>query len=174
MRRLAFTLIFLLLLVGGGIFFYFSNNRTGEITDPRIKLIAAQKNINGFPLPAELFQSEFLIVNFWASWCPPCIEETPSLIQFTKIHPEFRLVAFSQDDTMKDVLAFVKLFPNFKNAGVDVVFDESREVARKFNVSKLPETFIFNRTKNRYIQISGATNWADPKLYDSIITEFKK
>ncbi|MGZ3690144.1 MAG: TlpA family protein disulfide reductase, partial [Pseudobdellovibrio sp.] len=106
---------FLVLAVISGAGFYFYSSR--HITqDERLELLTKQKNINGFVLKPELFESEFLIINFWASWCPPCIEETPSLIKFSKTHPEFKLIAISQDDTLNDIQNFTKLFPNFKNA----------------------------------------------------------
>ncbi|MGZ3724368.1 MAG: TlpA family protein disulfide reductase [Pseudobdellovibrio sp.] len=164
---------FLVLAVISGAGFYFYSSR--HITqDERLELLTKQKNINGFVLKPELFESEFLIINFWASWCPPCIEETPSLIKFSKTHPEFKLIAISQDDTLNDIQNFTKLFPNFKNAGVDVVFDQSRVLARRFGVEKLPETFIYNRLKKKYFQISGSTNWDDPELLSYIKKNFEK
>jgi len=55
-----------------------------------------------------------------------------------------------------------------------VVFDQSRELARRFGVVKLPETFIYNRNKKKYFQISGSTNWDDPQLLDYIKKDFEK
>ena len=171
MLKKSLIALLVLVVISSAAAYYYLSNHTSE--DSRIQLLTQQKNINGFVLKPELFDSEFLIINFWASWCPPCIEETPSLIKFSQVHPEFKLIAISQDDTLKDIQNFTKLFPNFKNAGVDVVFDQSRELSRRFQVEKLPETFIYNRAQKKYFQISGSTNWGDPLLLDYIKKNFK-
>lgn len=143
------------------------------ILEEKIKLLSNQKNIYGFEVNSNLFKSDYLIINFWASWCPPCVAETPSLIQFTKDHPEFKLIAISQDDTSADILNFTKLFPNFKNHEIEVVFDQSKSLGRKFNVEKLPETFIYSFKTNKYLQISGSTMWEDPELLKYIYQQLK-
>ncbi len=167
-------LVILALSLVAGTAFYFYRSQAPVAPDERLQLLTQQKNINGFPLNPELFQSEFLIINFWATWCPPCIEETPSLIKFSQVHPEFKLIAISQDDTIADIQNFTKLFPNFKNASIDIVFDQSRAIARSFNVVKLPETFIYSRNSKKYVQISGATNWSEPRVLEYIQKELKK
>lgn len=168
-----YLLIFLGLAVVGSAIVFVANNLLSDYDD-RMQTLKVQKNINGIELSSELFQSEYLIVNFWASWCAPCVEETPALIKFSIDNPEYKLIAISQDDSLDDIQNFIKVFPNYTNAHIDIVFDHNKDLARRYSVVKLPETFIYSRSKKKYIQLSGATNWADPQLKEMFQKELEK
>ncbi len=115
--------------------------------------------------PIQKPETEFIVINFWASWCPPCIEETPSLVRFTEKHSgQFTLFALSQDTAKKDIEDFVKTFPSLRSPFITIVHDDSQTVARAFEVDKLPETFIYSVKQNKYFRVSGSTNWDQPEV----------
>lgn len=123
--------------------------------------------------PIGKIETDFVIINFWASWCPPCVEETPSLIRFTQKYSKyFTLFALSQDTAKNEIHSFVKIFPALKSSYVTIVHDDSQSVARSFKVKKLPETFIYSVKQNKYFQLSGATNWEQPELVQAIEHHF--
>src|SRR5665213_2012069 len=63
-----------------GVFKWIAHGRS--ITgDARMDAILHAKAFNGRKLAADFKLPEYILVNFWASWCPPCLEETPSLIR---------------------------------------------------------------------------------------------
>ncbi len=117
---------------------------------------------------------KYIIVNFWATWCPPCVEETPSLVRFAeKYEKDFYLLALSQDDSKKEIFSFTKTFPSLKSSFIHIIHDNSQAIARSYKVDKLPETFIYSVAKNKYIRFSGSTNWDAPEVIDMINKSFK-
>lgn len=139
--------------------------------DPRIEQILSVRDIYNNPAPQ--LKTNFIIINFWASWCPPCIEETPSLVRFTEKHAQhFTLLALSQDSTKKDIEDFIRTFPALKSNFVTIIHDDTQRLGRSYKVEKLPETFIYSVKQNKYFQVSGSTNWDDPLVLQAIEKNF--
>lgn len=125
--------------------------------------------------PIESVKTDYVIFNFWASWCPPCVEETPSLIQFTEKHSDkFTLFAISQDSSIKDIEKFLKIFPGLKSKHITLIHDDSQSVARLFNVVKLPETFVYSVKQNKFFQVSGLTNWEHEDVLKTLSKVFNE
>ena len=157
-------------LIAAAASFYFREQK--GFKDSRIDQIFKMRDLNNNPL--KISSTDFIIVNFWASWCPPCVEETPSLIRFTeKYKKNFTLYALSQDSTKQDIEAFIKTFPSLKSPAVTVIHDDSQSIARFYLVNKLPETFIYSVKQNRYMQFSGATDWERPEVIEAIQKYFQ-
>jgi peroxiredoxin len=103
-----------------------------------------------------------VLVNFWATWCPPCIEEAPSLqafsIKMSKLGVEVIGVSIDQDpQALKKFIADHRLtFP--------ILRDPSQSVASKFGSIMWPETYILDRDGRVAEKIIGATNWEDPQM----------
>jgi thiol-disulfide isomerase/thioredoxin len=64
----------------------------------------------GGELALRTLRGRLLVVNFWASWCPPCVAEMPGLSQFARQHPELRLIGVAVDDA-KPVSDFLQRSP---------------------------------------------------------------
>ncbi len=153
---------------------YFINTQKIDIQKNMIplELILNTKNINGFLVNKEtLVTYDYIIYNFWATWCPPCIEETPSLLRFVqKNSNRFFLFAISQDSSLKDIEVFLKSFPKYKNKNIEILWDDNRNLAMNFKVNKLPETFVYQIKKNKLIKISGSFNWDEANLINKFET----
>ena len=122
----------------------------------------------------EVKGAHYLLLNFWASWCPPCIEEMPSLIRFAQSNKQFIFASVSQDDSGKDYESFLKAFPALGDAADSLLRDYDQSLAQAFHVDRLPETFVFDLQTKRYTQISGSIDWDQAGLLDQIENELKK
>lgn len=101
-------------------------------------------------------KGKVLLVNFWATWCPPCVREFPALVQLHGVYQTkgLDIVAVSMNDEaeMKDVQAFIKKqSPPFKLYLTGTVEDEFYEAIDRRWSSELPLTMIYDRAgKLRY------------------------
>ena len=89
-------------------------------------------------------RGEVVVLNFWASWCPPCEEEAPMLerAQATLERSHATVLGVAYKDTTGDSQAFVRryrlTYPNLR--------DSTGAFARSYGTDKLPETFVIDRT----------------------------
>lgn len=120
-------------------------------------------DLDGVKTEVDSFAGQVVIVNFWASWCAPCIEEVPSLIKLVEhFKGRVKLVAVSGDSELKDIEVFMKSFPELKRQNIYVVFDQDKSIMQKFGVSRLPESLIFGTSLKLEKKIVGTIDWYNP------------
>lgn len=114
-----------------------------------------------------------IILNFWASWCPPCVKEFPLLISKVIDNPgKVALVAISIDQSRGDMERFLEQFPQTQEYPdlIKVVWDPKSRIAQdKFNVIFLPETFIITRDGEIVSKIKGEVMEKDLAIIDELI-----
>ncbi|WNG48130.1 TlpA family protein disulfide reductase [Archangium minus] len=100
--------------------------------------------------------SQALLVVFWASWCPPCREETPGLLELAEKPPEgLRVIVFSHDAHLQAVEAFLGGPPAPE---LHLRLDEGHAVARSFGVDTLPASILV--VDGRLVaRFSGPRDW---------------
>ncbi len=106
------------------------------------------------------YRGKVVLLNFWASWCGPCIVELPSLEQFHREHPEYPILAVSIDE---DADAY-KRFVADRHVDFLTVRDPEENAAKLYKTTGWPETFVIDRNgvvRRRFI---GATDWTDPEI----------
>ncbi len=89
----------------------------------------------------DLIQSDVTIVNFWASWCGPCVEEHPFLVELAKV-PGVRVVGVNYKDLAANARRFLGRYGNPYAA---IGADTSGRAAIEWGVYGMPETFILDR-----------------------------
>ena len=97
---------------------------------------------NGRTLTASQFGGKLLVLNFWATWCPPCVDETPALSRFASmLAPQGVVVlAISNDKDEKVYRAFLeKYHPAFLTAR-----DPSVKIQTDYGTFKIPETYVID------------------------------
>ncbi len=106
-------------------------------------------------------EGHFVIANFWATWCGPCIQETPSLFRLASDHPEkITLVSISIDSGVSEVKKFLSLYPASQAKNVFILHDRGKNLAQKFNVTRYPESFIFAPDGKLIRHVPGAVDWS--------------
>ncbi|MFL6237366.1 MAG: TlpA family protein disulfide reductase [Thermoanaerobaculia bacterium] len=109
------------------------------------------------------------LVHFWATWCPPCIQETPKLqrlIHDFSGNPGFSVVMVAVADNSDRVRTF--LGPGSEM----VLFDPNWKVANRYGTDKLPETYLVVRGQvvRKWV---GMTDWDDPALRADLAARLK-
>jgi peroxiredoxin len=83
-----------------------------------------------------------VLVNFWATWCPPCRKEMPDLQSLYKKYKDKGLVVLAISD---EDLAKVRPFIAEQDIKYPVLLDPGRQVAKLYNVDGLPQSFVYDR-----------------------------
>jgi cytochrome c biogenesis protein CcmG, thiol:disulfide interchange protein DsbE len=104
------------------------------------------------------YQGKPLIVNFWASWCEPCQQETPLLASwYTSQHGHVIVVGLDENDTASSALRFA----NAKGVSYPIGVDPQLAAANAYGVTGLPQTFFLNAQHRIVDHVLGAVTQAD-------------
>jgi thiol-disulfide isomerase/thioredoxin len=101
-----------------------------------------------------------VVLNLWASWCAPCIEELPSLLALQKQMPVIEIVAVSMDQD-PDVY---RRFLAEHHVDVLTVRDEEQRVNALYGTVQIPETYIIDKQGILRRKFIGAQNWTSPEI----------
>jgi len=112
------------------------------------------------------FGGKILVLNFWATWCQPCVEELPSLNEFQNQLGSSGVVVLgvSVDRNERAYRQFLK------RAGVSfrTSRDPEAEISSRYGTFKYPETYVIDRTGKVIQKHVGPRNWMDPALVTEI------
>ena len=129
------------------------------------------KTLDGDTVKISDFRGRILLLNFWATWCPPCLKEFPILLEIVaRGGAEVALLAVSHDSKAADIPPYLDRFRPRHGAVLDspetvIALDPSRETSQNlFNVILLPETFVIDREGRIQRKIVGSEAWEDPQL----------
>jgi cytochrome c biogenesis protein CcmG, thiol:disulfide interchange protein DsbE len=123
------------------------------------------KDLSGRPVSLEDFRGQIVLVNFWASWCQPCLDEMPSLqALYAKFKDrKFVVLAVNLNETAPDLEAFLK-----KNGVTFPVLCEGQAIAQRYGTEKVPESYLIDNRGVVLQKIIGAQDW----LQDSALKYF--
>lgn len=118
---------------------------------------------NGTSLKLSDLKGKVVLLNFWATWCPPCREEMPSMMKLNSLMAgkPFQIVAVSIDEGgKKDIEAF------FKESGFSLptYLDESGASSKSYGITGVPESFIIDKQGVLVKKIIGGAAWDSPEV----------
>ena len=144
------------LLIGAGVWFSLSGNRVIQGSDrsqvytatprvpPTVGLPAPNftlVDMDGQPFQLSAFQGKPVVVNFWATWCPPCRAEMPLLEKYAqKYSKDLVLVGVNQLESHETVHSFIAEF----GIHFPIVLDENGVAARLYYTQSYPVTFFIS------------------------------
>ena len=113
------------------------------------------------------FKGKILLVNFWATWCAPCIKEMPSLDRLeTKINGDFDVIAISVDrDGVEKVTDF---FDENKISNLEKFFDIKNSLAKEMNLYGVPTSFFVNKEGDLIGYYQGDMEWDNDTVINFI------
>ena len=124
------------------------------------------KNINNETINLTKFKNSLIIINFWATWCAPCIEEMPSLnrLQANSNFDNLQIIPINVGrDSIEKSINFYK---NLKINNLEIYFGENVELAKKFLLRGLPTTIFINKKGEEFARVIGFVNFDDKKIIE--------
>ncbi len=108
------------------------------------------------------FGGKLLVLNFWASWCPPCVEETPSLNAFQQQLKSDGVVvlAVSIDANEKLYKQFIERY----KVQFNTARDPEGNISASYGTFQIPESYIIDTTGHVREKVISNTNWMDPEF----------
>ena len=110
------------------------------------------------------YRGQVVVLNFWATWCPPCVEEMPSLVEMQRRLKAkgVTVLAVSMDVDEKAYNRFLK------DHGVNLltVRDPDQKSNALYGTFKFPETYVIDRNGVMRRKFIGAVDWTEPEIMD--------
>lgn len=134
----------------------------GDIEPLAINLL----DTNDEPYIRNEYTGKITVINFWATWCGPCVEEIPSLNRLKQKMKDlpFELISIDYAEDKKTISDFMQKI----NVEYPVLIDKDGAFAKQWKVISYPSTFIIDpQGKIRY-GVNSAIHWDDPDLIDTL------
>ena len=108
------------------------------------------------------FGRHVVVLNFWATWCPPCVEETPSLEKFAeRMRAQgVEVVSVSVDQDATALAAFAAQ----QHLSFPILRDPDQAIANRYGTFKFPESYIIDQNGRVADKLIGAADWQDSRL----------
>lgn len=124
--------------------------------------VSVKSLANGSTLKLSDLKGKVVLLNFWATWCPPCREEIPSMMKLNGLMAgkPFQMVAISIDEGDKSAIESF-----FKETGFSLptYLDESGASAKSYGITGVPESFIIDKQGVLVKKIIGGFTWNSPE-----------
>ena len=121
----------------------------------------AAPDLSGHAVSLSSLRGKVVLVNVWATWCPPCRDEMPSMERLASHFRgrDFELLAVSQDEDGRDkVSSFVREL----GLSFPVLLDPERQIGDRYGVWGYPETFVIDRSGHVVERVIGPRDWDSP------------
>lgn len=121
------------------------------------------KDGNGKTVSLKDFDGKIVLVNFWATWCAPCVRELPSIDRLAARldGEEFKVVAINIDRGGKPVAR--KMLRRLKLKNLDLYLDRENTAVRGLGVRQMPTTYVFDRKGREVGKLEGGAEWDEPE-----------
>lgn len=116
-------------------------------------------DLEGQPVSLEQFKGKRVLVNYWATWCVPCLKEFPTLIKAKdSLENENYVFLFPSPDSQEKIKAFneARKYP--------LQFLSLNEPLENLNIYALPATMLYATDGSEYKRIDGVMEWSSPEV----------
>ncbi len=125
------------------------------------------KDMNGNPVSLSSFKGKVILLNFWATWCPPCRDEIPSMDKLNRQLKDkgFMVLSVSVDRSLSAIADFIKKAP----VSFPVLIDDKQKVTKSlYKVYTIPTTFLINRNGIIVEKFFGEHDWTEPEMVKKV------
>lgn len=121
------------------------------------------KDLSGKDVRLSDYKGKIVFLNFWATWCPPCREEIPSMMKLNQAMAgkPFQMLAVSIDEGGKEAVEHY-----FKGSGtmLPALLDTDNSIAKRYGTTGVPETFVLDKRGVILKKVVGGMDWSDPQV----------
>lgn len=121
---------------------------------------------DGSPKQLADFRGRPVLVNLWATWCGPCVEEMPSLARLQAKRPGLTILALSEDRQGESAVA--PFLAKLKIDGLAVYLDPANAAIKQFGVRGLPTSFLIGADGNVIWSYEGSADWDSPEALSHV------
>jgi len=117
-----------------------------------IPLCEAKMMNSGQNLDLTNYKNQVLLIDFWATWCPPCKQSMPFLnaLRNEFLDKGFEIIAINVDEDSQDAQSFLEKYP----VDYQVAYDERGDCPAKYDVKAMPSSYFIDRQgKLRYVHL---------------------
>jgi len=157
-RKISVALLFGIIACKGG-----DKDKSASLTGKDREIVKIRlKDLNGQPINLDKYKGKTIFLNFWATWCKPCIEEMPTIEKAQNIlQNEDVVFLLASGESAEEIDAF--------RIAHDYKFNYARiENSEEINVQTLPTTFIFNPNGELVFSETGYRKWDEKNNIDMI------
>ncbi|HUS54927.1 MAG TPA: TlpA disulfide reductase family protein [Thermohalobaculum sp.] len=129
---------------------------------PRDRIAETFRDLYGNPITLADYSGKVVLLNIWATWCPPCRAEMPAIDQLAgaMAGKDFAVIPLSTDRGGVEKVA--EFFKDIRVENLKVMHDRTNNVARQAGALGLPVTLILDREGREIARLLGAANWNSP------------
>lgn len=120
------------------------------------------QDMQGKTLHLSDYRGKWVLVNFWATWCPPCKQEIPELISLQNSHKDLVVIGIAMDYASGKVVAD---FVSEEGINYPIVLGNDEAVSQIGDMEALPTTYLYNPTGRKVATQEGAVTRADIENY---------
>lgn len=131
-------------------------------------------DLTGAPRTLADYRGKVVVLNFWASWCPPCLREMPSMerLRVKMAGRPLAVVALDSAETRQEVDAFLSKM----TLGFPILLDPDGSNTKRWKVFALPTTFLLDAEGRVRHVLTGPTEWDEGEalaLIESLLAEVR-
>lgn len=140
-----------------------NDKKTQPVNEQKATATVKLTDLNGQPISLEQFKGRTIFINFWATWCKPCIKEMPSIDSAQKILSRNGVVFFLASNETPDLINQFKDEHHFNLNYARIVNME------ELNMEGLPTTYIYDPKGVKVFAETGYRKWDDSSNIDMIL-----
>ncbi len=135
------------------------NNQPGNIGKPAPEFVIGDGSQS---VDLAKLRGRIVILNLWASWCAPCVEELPSLLELQRRNPQITVVGISIDQDPDVYQHFLVQH----HVDLLTVRDADQRINALYGTVQIPETYIIDRNGILRRKLVSAQDWTSPEITD--------
>ena len=162
-----YIVVMLLLIIGLGVSAY-AMSLAPKIQEGEVATPFVLKDLNGKSVSLASYRGNIVLLNFWASWCPPCRSEMPSIQKLYEkmAGKKFVILAVSVERAPKGKIAS---FISENGYTFPVLLDDGGKVSSAYGITSIPTTYLLDKKGQILKKEVGSRDWSDPEIIDKLL-----